>query len=86
MMLLLLRSIRSVILKGCTLSCTTKFPKVSFVLATDVMGRSRSAICAETSLTVHDKDGKLPVRMEVLHKKLKSALQQATKATGGVEI
>jgi len=46
-----------------------KFPIVSFVLGIDVVGRSRAAIFAETSLTVHDTDGKFPVRMGVPHKK-----------------
>ena len=55
---------------------------MSLVLATDVTGRSRSAILPETSLTVHDTDGKFPVRMEVPQKKVKSVLQQAMKAQG----
>ena len=55
---------------------------MSLVLATDVMGRSRSATLPETSLTVHDTDGKFPVRMEVPQNKVKSPLQQATKPQG----
>ena len=62
-------------------------PTMSFVLDNDVVGRSRSEIFVETSLTAHDTDGKFPVRMEVPHKKGKVRPPTSHEGTGvGVEV